>query len=98
VLAGVDKFVDNISKKAVGTSGPNASAIDPGETPLGKRALRNLQPFQISEERNLPKIKSLHHVHQVRNPLRNLQPFQSCKKRNLPKIKLYTTYSRQASP
>jgi hypothetical protein len=33
----------------------------------------------------LPKIISLHHVQQARNPLRNLQPFQSCKKRNLPK-------------
>jgi hypothetical protein len=60
--------------------------------------LRKLQPFQISKEGNLPKIKSLHHVQQVRNPLRNLQPFQSCKKRNLPNQKLYTTYNRQASP
>jgi hypothetical protein len=37
--------------------------------------LGNLQPFEISKERNLPKIISLHHVQQARNPLRNLQPF-----------------------
>jgi hypothetical protein len=37
--------------------------------------LRNLQAFQISKERNLLKIISLHHVQQARNPLRNLQPF-----------------------
>jgi hypothetical protein len=58
-----------------GTSGPNTSVIGPGETPLGKKPLGNLQPFEISKERNLPKIISLHHVQQARNPLRNLQPF-----------------------
>jgi hypothetical protein len=38
-LVGADKSVDDISKKAVGTSGPNTSVIAPGETPLGKKAL-----------------------------------------------------------
>jgi hypothetical protein len=62
VLAGADKSVNNTLKKVVGTSGPNTSVIAPGETPLERKPLRNLQPFQISKERNLPKIKSLHHV------------------------------------
>jgi hypothetical protein len=39
VLGGADKSVDDISKKVVGTSGPNTSVIAPGETPLGKKAL-----------------------------------------------------------
>jgi hypothetical protein len=39
VLAGADKSVDDISKKVVGTSGPNTSVIAPGETPLVKKAL-----------------------------------------------------------
>jgi hypothetical protein len=48
VLAGADKFVDNISKKVVGTSGPNTSVIAPGETPLGKKALE--KPSAISNQ------------------------------------------------
>jgi hypothetical protein len=75
VLAGANKSVYDISKKAVGTSRPNTSIIAHSKTPLGKKAPENLQPFQISKERNLPKIKSLHHVQQARNPLRNLHPF-----------------------
>jgi hypothetical protein len=39
VLAGVDKSVDDILKKVVGTSRPNTSVIAPGETPLGKKSL-----------------------------------------------------------
>jgi hypothetical protein len=39
VLAGADKSVDDISKKVVGTSGPNTSIIALSETPLGKKAL-----------------------------------------------------------
>jgi hypothetical protein len=62
VLACANKSIDDISKKAAGTSGPNTSVIAPDETPLGKKALKNHQPFQISNERNLPKIKSLHHI------------------------------------
>jgi hypothetical protein len=60
--------------------------------------LRNLQPFQIIKQRNLQKIKYVHHVKQARNPLRNLQPFQICKKRNLPKNKSSTppTAGKQA--
>jgi hypothetical protein len=88
VLAGADKSVDDISKKAVGTSGNNTSVIaPPGETTLGKKALEKPSAISNQQGKNLPKIKSLHHVQQARNPLRNLQPFQSCKKRNLPKIK-----------
>jgi hypothetical protein len=34
MLADADKSVDDISKKVVGTSGPNTSVIAPGETPL----------------------------------------------------------------
>jgi hypothetical protein len=48
VLAGADKFVDNISKKVVGTSAPNTSVIAPGETPLGKKALE--KPSAISNQ------------------------------------------------
>jgi hypothetical protein len=46
VLAGADKSVDDISKKVVGTSGPNTFVIDLGETPLGKKALE--KPSAIS--------------------------------------------------
>jgi hypothetical protein len=46
VLASADKFVDDISKKAIGTSGPNTSVIAPSETPLGKKALE--KPSAIS--------------------------------------------------
>jgi hypothetical protein len=81
VLAGDDKSVDDISKKAVGTSGPNTSVIALGETPLGKKALEKLQPFQSCKKRNLPKIKALHHLQQASKPLRNLlQPSQSSRK------------------
>jgi hypothetical protein len=48
VLAGADKSVDNISKKAVGTSGPNTSVISPGETPLGLKGLE--KPSAISNQ------------------------------------------------
>jgi hypothetical protein len=32
-MANVDKFVNDILKKAAGTSGPNTSVLAPGETP-----------------------------------------------------------------
>jgi hypothetical protein len=48
VFASVDKSVDDISNKAIGTSGPNTSVIAPGETPLGKKALE--KPSSISNQ------------------------------------------------
>jgi hypothetical protein len=50
VFADVDKSVDDISKKATGTSGPITSIIAPGETPplLGKIALE--KPSTISKQ------------------------------------------------
>jgi hypothetical protein len=48
VLAGAEKSVDDISKKAVGTSGPNTSVIAPSETSLGKKALE--KPSGISNQ------------------------------------------------
>jgi hypothetical protein len=48
VLAGADKSVDDTSKKVVGKSGPNTSVIAPGETPLGKKALK--KPSAISNQ------------------------------------------------
>jgi hypothetical protein len=48
VLVGADKSIDDISKKAVGTSGPNTSVIAPSETPLGKKALE--KPSAISNQ------------------------------------------------
>jgi hypothetical protein len=39
MLAHADKFVDDVSKKAAGTSGPNTYVIAPRETPLDKKAL-----------------------------------------------------------
>jgi hypothetical protein len=48
VLAGADKYVDNISKKVVGTSGPSTSVLASGETALGKKALK--KPSSISNQ------------------------------------------------
>jgi hypothetical protein len=48
VLAGADKSFEDISKKALGTSGPNTSVIAPGETPLGKKSLE--KPSAISNQ------------------------------------------------
>jgi hypothetical protein len=48
VLANADKSIDDISKKVVGTSGPNTSVIAPSETPLGKKALE--KPSAISNQ------------------------------------------------
>jgi hypothetical protein len=48
VLASADKSIDDTSKKVVGTSGPNTSVIVPGETPLGKKALK--KPSAISNQ------------------------------------------------
>jgi hypothetical protein len=48
VLAGADKSIDDISKKVVGTSGPNTSVIALGETLLGKKALE--KPSVISNQ------------------------------------------------
>jgi hypothetical protein len=46
MLAGADKSVHDISKKAVCTSRPNSSVIAPGETPLHKKSLE--KPSTIS--------------------------------------------------
>jgi hypothetical protein len=48
VLAGVDKSVDDTSKKVVGTSGLNTSVIAPSETPLGMKVLE--KPSAISNQ------------------------------------------------
>jgi hypothetical protein len=48
VLAGVDKSVDDTSKKVVGTFGPNTSVIAPGETPLCKKTFE--KPSAISNQ------------------------------------------------
>jgi hypothetical protein len=56
VLGGADKFVDNISKKAVGTSGPNTSVIAAGETPLGKKALE--KPSAISNQQGIKLVEN----------------------------------------
>jgi hypothetical protein len=48
VLGGADKSVDDISKKVVGTDGPNTSVIAPGEKPLGKKSLE--KPSTISNQ------------------------------------------------
>jgi hypothetical protein len=45
-LAGADKSVEDISKKAAGTSGTNTSVIASSETPLARKPLGNLEPFQ----------------------------------------------------
>jgi hypothetical protein len=57
VLAGADKSVDDISKKVVGTSGPNTSAIAPGETPLGKKALKKPSGISNQQGKKLAKNK-----------------------------------------
>jgi hypothetical protein len=50
VLADADKSMEDISKKLVGTFGPNTSVIPPGETPPlpGKKALE--KPLAISKQ------------------------------------------------
>jgi hypothetical protein len=58
VLAGVDKSVDDILKKVVGTSGPNTSVIAPGETPLCKKALEKPSAISNQQEEKLAKYKS----------------------------------------
>jgi hypothetical protein len=98
VLAGADKSVDDISKKVVGTTGPNTSVIAPGETPLGKKAREKPSAISNQQGKKLAENKSLHHVQQARNPLRNLQPFQSCKKRKLPKIKALHHLQQASKP
>jgi hypothetical protein len=57
VLAGADKSVDDISKKAVGTSGPNSSVIAPGETPLGKKALEKASAISNQQGKKLAENK-----------------------------------------
>jgi hypothetical protein len=56
VLAGADKSINDISKKAVGTSGPNTSIIAPGETPLRKKALE--KPSAISNQQGKKLVKN----------------------------------------
>jgi hypothetical protein len=60
VLDGADKSVDNILKKAIGTSGPNTYVIAPGETPplLGKKALEKPSAISKQQEKKLTKNKS----------------------------------------
>jgi hypothetical protein len=58
VLAGADKSVVDISKKAVGTSGPNTSIIAPSETPLGKKAIEKPSAISKLQEEKLSKNKS----------------------------------------
>jgi hypothetical protein len=72
MLAGADKSINDTSKKVVGTSGPNTFVIAPSGTPLGKKALEKPSAISNQQGKNLPKIKSLHHVQQARNHLRNL--------------------------
>jgi hypothetical protein len=57
VLVGADKSVDDISKKAVGTSRPNTSVIAPGETPLGKKALEKSSAISNQLGKKLVKNK-----------------------------------------
>jgi hypothetical protein len=57
VLDGSYKSVDDISKKAVGTSGPNTSVITPGETPLGKKALEKPSAILNQQGKKLTKNK-----------------------------------------
>jgi hypothetical protein len=86
VLAGADKSVDDISKKVVGTSGPNTSVIAPGETPLGKKSLEKPSAISNQQGKKLAENKISTPRTAGKNSLRNLQPFQDCKKRKLPKI------------
>jgi hypothetical protein len=57
VLAGADKYVDDISKKVVGTSQPNTSIIAPGETPLSKKALEKPSAISNQQGKKLAKNK-----------------------------------------
>jgi hypothetical protein len=57
VLASADKSVDNISKKAIGTPGPNTSVIALGETPLGKKALAKPSAISNQQGKKLAKNK-----------------------------------------
>jgi hypothetical protein len=99
VLAGADKFVDDTSKKVVGTFGPNTSVIAPRETPLSKKALekplaisnqqgKKLAENKISTPRTVGK-KSLEKPSAIS---------KQQKEKDAKNIKLYITYSRQASP
>jgi hypothetical protein len=87
VLAGAGKSVDDISKKVVGTFGPNTSVIALSETPLGKNALEKPSAISNQQGKKLAENKISTPRTVGKKSLRNLQPFQSCKKRNLPKIK-----------
>jgi hypothetical protein len=57
VLAGADKSIDGISKKAVGTTWPNTSVIAPGETPQGKKALEKPSAISNQQGKKLAKNK-----------------------------------------
>jgi hypothetical protein len=57
VLVAADKSVNDISKKVVGTSGHNTSVIDPGETPLGKKALEKPSAISNQQEKKLSENK-----------------------------------------
>jgi hypothetical protein len=56
VLVGADKSIDDISKKVVGTSGPNTYVIAPGERPLGKKALE--KPSATSNQQGKEPVKN----------------------------------------
>jgi hypothetical protein len=57
VLVGADKSDDDISKKVVGTFGPNTSVIAPGETPLGKKTLEKPSDISNQQGKKLAKNK-----------------------------------------
>jgi hypothetical protein len=57
VLAGADKSIDDISKKVVGTFGPNTSVIALGETPLGKKVLEKPSAISNQQEKKLAENK-----------------------------------------
>jgi hypothetical protein len=57
VLASADKSVDNISKKVVGTPGPNTSVISSCETPLVKKALEKHSAISNQQGKKLAKNK-----------------------------------------
>jgi hypothetical protein len=87
VLAGADKSVVDISKKVVGTSGPNTTVIAPGETPLGKISLEKPSAISNRQGKKLTENKIFTPCTAVKKSLEKPSAISNCKKRNLPKIK-----------
>jgi hypothetical protein len=98
VLASADKSVDDISKKVVGTSGPNTSVIAPGETPLGKKALEKPSAISNQQGKKLTENKISTPRTTGKKSLEKPLVISKLQEEKLAKKKLYTTYSRQASP